>query len=110
MLISLCKDVLPLHLVSSVIYNYKCQCESEYIGIANQMLETRIDQHVPAKIHHRRCDNFHKLVNTSGLVIAECLINNDFLVVLDLLSFLNVMHTIYMFVLDWFSRVRIESQ
>lgn len=45
-----CKDVLPPHYVSSVIYNYKSQWESEYIGRTNQMLETTIDQHWRSQI------------------------------------------------------------
>lgn len=48
MLGSVCKDVLPTHCVSSVIYNYRYQCETDYIARTNQSLETRIDQHVPS--------------------------------------------------------------
>lgn len=77
MLKSVFKDVLPPHhMRSSVIYNYKGQCEAEYIGRTNQSLEATIVQHMPTNIHHKRCNNFHYLVNSSGSVIAEHLINN----------------------------------
>lgn len=41
----------------------------------NQRIETRIDQHVPAKIHHGRCNNLLKLVNTPVTAIGEHLNN-----------------------------------
>lgn len=66
MLGSVCKDILPTHCIISVIYNYIYQCETDYIARTNQSLETRIDKHIAAKIHHGKCDNLHKLVNTSS--------------------------------------------
>lgn len=61
--------------MSSVIYNSKY--EAEYIGRTIQKLESRIEQHTPAKILHGRCYNLHVLVNLSGPAIAEHLINNQ---------------------------------
>jgi len=42
------KDVLPTHLISKVIYSFKCrQCVSRYLGRTLQHLNARIKQHVP---------------------------------------------------------------
>ena len=41
------KDVLPAHQKSSVIYTYKCHCDSRYVGRIYQRLQDRIKQHVP---------------------------------------------------------------
>ena len=41
------KDVLPTTHKSSVIYEYKCHCDSRYVGRTSQRLQDRIKQHVP---------------------------------------------------------------
>ena len=41
------KDVLPAIQKSSVIYEYKCHCDSRYVGRTAQRLQDRIKQHVP---------------------------------------------------------------
>ena len=41
------KDVLPTTPKSSVIYEYKCHCDSRYVGRTSQRLQDRIKQHVP---------------------------------------------------------------
>ena len=41
------KDVLPAIQKSSVIYEYKCHCDSRYVGRTVQRLQDRIKQHVP---------------------------------------------------------------
>ena len=41
------KDVLPAIQTSSVIYEYKCHCDSRYVGRTAQRLQDRIKQHVP---------------------------------------------------------------
>lgn len=69
MLRSVYKDVLLPHYVSSVIY--KCQCEAEYMGRTNKRMEIRTEQHAPAKIRLERCDNLHKLVNTTEHLINK---------------------------------------
>ena len=40
------KDVLPTTQKSSVIYEYKCHCDSWYVGRTSQRLQDRIKQHV----------------------------------------------------------------
>ena len=40
------KDVLPAIQKSSVIYEYKCHCDSRYVGKTAQQLQDRIKQHV----------------------------------------------------------------
>ena len=41
------KDVLPTIQKSFVIYEYKCQCDNQYVGRTSQRLQDRIKQHVP---------------------------------------------------------------
>ena len=41
------KDVLPTTHKSSVIYEYKCYCDSRYVGRTSQRLQDCIKQHVP---------------------------------------------------------------
>ena len=41
------KNVLPTTQKSSVIYEYKCHCDSRYVGRTSQRLQDRIKQHVP---------------------------------------------------------------
>ena len=41
------KDVLPAIQKSSVIYEYKCHCDTRYVGRTAQRLQDRIKQHVP---------------------------------------------------------------
>ena len=41
------KDVLPTTHKSFVIYEYKCHCDSRYVGQISQRLQDRIKQHVP---------------------------------------------------------------
>ena len=41
------KDVLPVIQKSFVIYEYKCHCDSRYVGRTSQRLQDRIKQHVP---------------------------------------------------------------
>ena len=40
------KDVLPAIQKSFVIYEYKCHCDSRYVGRTSQRLQDRIKQHV----------------------------------------------------------------
>ena len=40
------KDVLPAIQKSFVIYEYKCHCDSRYVGQTSQQLQDRIKQHV----------------------------------------------------------------
>ena len=41
------KNVLPAIQKSFVIYEYKCHCDSRYVGRTSQRLQDRIKQHVP---------------------------------------------------------------
>ena len=41
------KDVLPAIQKNSVIYEYKCHCDSRYVDRTAQRLQDRIKQHVP---------------------------------------------------------------
>ena len=45
------KNVLPIHSMNSVIYNFECRgCKSWYIGRTLQRLAARIRQHIPLRI------------------------------------------------------------
>lgn len=50
---SINKDVLPTHQQSLVIYQYKCQCEADYVDKTIQRVEVRIAQHISGQIHRR---------------------------------------------------------
>ena len=41
------KDVVPTTQKSSVIYEYKCRCDTWYVGRTSQRLQDRIKQYVP---------------------------------------------------------------
>ena len=47
------KDVLPTTQKSSVIYKYKCHCDSGYVGRTSQRLQDRIKQHVPQRLRQQ---------------------------------------------------------
>ena len=62
------KDVLPAIQKSSVIYEYKCHCDSGYVGKTAQRLQDHIKQHV---LNHY--DNTQPLNECKGKQpIAEC--------------------------------------
>ena len=41
------KDLIPKFDKSMVIYQYKCYCDSSYIGLTSRQLKKRIKEHVP---------------------------------------------------------------
>ena len=45
-----CKDILPTHQQSNMIYLFSCRCGRRYVGKTTQRLETRAKQHVPASL------------------------------------------------------------
>ena len=45
-LFSKLKDVVPVEKQSNLVYNIKCECNSDYIGQTTQYLGTRIKQHI----------------------------------------------------------------
>ena len=47
------KDDLPTTQKSSVIYEYKCHCDSRYVGRTSQRLQDRIKQHVPQSLRQQ---------------------------------------------------------
>ena len=82
-----CKNVLPTTQKSFVIYEYKCHCDSLYVGRTSQRLQDRIKQHVPQRLRqqltrprrsqpHRSC----KLKDTKpycGSAIGQHLLESD---------------------------------
>ena len=53
------KDVLPSLLLSIVIYNFLCHCDSRYVGHSSQQIQDKIRQHVPNFIRSCRILKFH---------------------------------------------------
>ena len=72
------KDALPSYKRSQLIYYFVCSCESSYVGMTSQRLESRIAQHVPKKIE--KCLgtplNEEQLKTTTSSAIAEHLLKN----------------------------------
>ena len=52
------KDILPAHHHNNVIYQFVCDCNSQYVGRTSQRLQEHIKQHVPRSIrnHHSSQD------------------------------------------------------
>ena len=51
------KDVLPALNASNVVYEFKCHCDSKYVGRTSQRLFERITQHIPKLIRSKTCAN-----------------------------------------------------
>ena len=47
------KDSLPAFSSSCVVYDFKCECGSRYVGRTTQRLSDRIKQHVPSVIRKK---------------------------------------------------------
>ena len=80
------KDLIPKFDKSMVIYQYKCYCDSSYIGLTSRQLKKRIKEHVPKCVRDymvlteeekktKKSIKINNSVKRSG--IAEHLVNND---------------------------------
>ena len=47
------KDVLPTLSRSDLIYQFKCHCDSVYVGKTDRRLSTRVSEHVPKSLRER---------------------------------------------------------
>lgn len=56
---SFIKDRLSYQSKNSVIYQFKCRCDSVYIGRTGLRLETRVSQHVPS--HQRNPEHRNRV-------------------------------------------------
>lgn len=75
MLRSIRKNVqLTHHIISCVIYKFRCQWYADSVGRTGQRLEARINQYVPAIIRKGKLDILHIHVNVSDSAKAEHLI------------------------------------
>ena len=81
------KDVLPAIQKRFVIYEYKCHCDSRYVGRTSQRLQDRIKQHVPQWLRqqltrprrsqpHRSCKRTDTKTNCDS-AIGQHLLDND---------------------------------
>ena len=81
------KDVLPTIEKSFVIFEYKCHCDSRYVGRTSQRLQDRIKQHVPQWLRqqltrprrfqpHRLCKQNHTKPDCDS-VFGQHLLDND---------------------------------
>ena len=80
------KDVLPAIQKSSVIYEYKCHCDSRYVGKTAQRLQDRIKKHVPKwlrqhtasqRVQPNRACKRKQPTPESDLAIGQHLIENN---------------------------------
>ena len=81
------KDVLPAIQKSSVIYEYKCHCDSQYVGRTSQRLQDRIKQHVrqwlrqqlirPRRSQPHRSWKRNETKPDCDSAIGQHLLNND---------------------------------
>ena len=60
------KDVWPASLLSNVVYNFSCHCNSQYVGRISQRLQDRIRQHVPKLIKTGQIPNYCNISTRSG--------------------------------------------
>ena len=81
------KDVLPAIQKSFVTYEYKCHCDSRYVGRTSQQLQDRIKQHVPQWLRqqltrprqsqpHRSCKRIDTKPDCDS-AIGQHLLDND---------------------------------
>lgn len=61
---SIAKDGLRYLQSSSLIYQFKCRCEADYVGSAYLRLETRIGQHLPTYIRQGGAGNDNPLTQS----------------------------------------------
>jgi hypothetical protein len=69
------KDVSPITDNNNVIYQFKCHCDSEYIGRTSQRFHIRRDQHVTAPMRKWMCD-FKQRPTGDVTAIGEHLLSN----------------------------------
>ena len=48
----ICKDRSPSHVKNNVIYQFKCHCDSVYLGRTSQRFHLRKDQHIPRNLRN----------------------------------------------------------
>ena len=81
------RSVLPTTQKSSVIYEYKCHCDSRYAGQTSQRLQDRLKQHVPQWIRqqltrphrsqpHRSCKR-NNIKSDCNSAIGQHRLDND---------------------------------
>ena len=79
------KDVLPTTQKSSVVYEFKCHCDSWYVGQTSQRVQDHIEQHVPQLLRQRltrlRRSQFHRSCKRKDTepdsAIGQYLLEND---------------------------------
>ena len=82
------KDVLPTIQKSFVIFEYKCHCDSRYVGRASQRLQDHIKQNVPQWLRqqlarprrsqpHRSCKRNDTKPNCDSAISQHLLDNNQ---------------------------------
>lgn len=63
--------------ITSVIYQFRCQCDVDYVGRMSQSLEAQINQDIPANICKRKVNNLQMYVSVLVSVIAKHLIKRQ---------------------------------
>ena len=77
------KDFLPSIQKSFVIYEYKCYCDSRYVGRTSQRLQDHIKQHVPQWLRQqltrpRRSQPHRSCKQTDTKLDCDCAIGQHF--------------------------------
>lgn len=70
------KDVLPIQQRSKVIYQFKCDCGSSYIGRTGNSLAKRIEQHAPANFRMKLTDEEEYVDLSPSSAIGQHLLEN----------------------------------
>ena len=60
------KNVLPASVLSNVVYNFSCHCDSGYVGRTSQRLQDRIRQHAQKFIRTGQIPNSRNISTRSG--------------------------------------------
>ena len=69
--------MLPASLLSNVVYNFSCHCDSRYVGRTSQRLQDRIRQHVPKFIRTGQTPNSHNISTRSGKFSTPVMFNDS---------------------------------
>ena len=71
------KDVLPASLLSNLVHNFLCHCDSRYVGHRSQRLQNRIRQHVPKFIRTGQIPNSRNISTRSGKFSTPVMFNES---------------------------------
>ena len=71
------KGCVPALLLSNIVNNFSCHCDSRYVGRTSQQLDDRIRQHVPKFITTGQIPNSHNISTRSGKSSASVMFSES---------------------------------